>query len=70
MVVMDEQQAMEWVTGRVLKFARELSECKDSNSTHDVFHVMQRIAQGLSGLAESIRDYDETVRYFKAKADE
>lgn len=64
----NEEQAKEWAMDRVMKYARDLIEYQETDTTNDVFRRMQHIGVALAGLMSAVMNYDETVAFFDKEA--
>jgi len=59
----------QWTLRRVLKYARELAYYEKEHPSNgrgdDLFHQMQQVAISLSGLKDSVQEYDKLLDYLE-----
>lgn len=66
-----EKLVLDSALERVLDHARKLADIdEDGDGEKSYYHAMQQVAQNLSGLTASIRDYDKLVEVIAEQQEE
>lgn len=59
-----KKNAINEAMDRVLKWGHKLAACDAVGPNDGAFLMLQHIAQGLTGLKNAMRNYDETLEFF------
>jgi hypothetical protein len=66
-----EKLVLDSALERVLDHARKLADIdEDGDGEKSYYHALQQVAQQLSGLTSSIRDYDKLVEVIKEQQEQ